>query len=56
MRKVILQMVILLSVLVSLLSITSSAQALPNGCPSDMNHYWKLNESSQPYADSYGID
>jgi hypothetical protein len=28
----------------------------PAGCPSDMLHYWKLDENSAPYMDSFGTN
>jgi lysophospholipase L1-like esterase len=47
---------ILLCVWVIMLSMPSLLEAQPTGCPSDMSHYWKLDDSSQPYLDSYGIN
>ena len=33
-----------------------SVYANPDGCPSNIIHYWKLDETASPYIDSYGGD
>jgi Concanavalin A-like lectin/glucanases superfamily/GDSL-like Lipase/Acylhydrolase family/SdrD B-like domain/CarboxypepD_reg-like domain len=33
-----------------------SAQDQISGCPSNMIHYWRLDENDSPYADSYGTN
>ena len=54
MRKLASKIILLCCFMLSQMIPLSSAYAEPTGCPADMSHYWKLDESSQPYADFYG--
>ncbi len=57
MRKVASKIILLCCFMVSLMIPLSSAYAQPAGCPTDMAHYWKLDEAVGPqYLDFYGVN
>ena len=49
-------MIILLLLAGSVFDYLPSVYANPDGCPSNISHYWKLDETASPYIDSYGGD